>query len=687
MEHVHCASCEPTSTDGHDHYQVFLLKTIVAGVVGIILFIVNMADLLPAISTSAGFYINSCLALITLAVMIYCGGHYYKGAWRAFLAHYANMDTLIALGTGAAWIYSCIILLFNSDFAMQQQVYFESTVMIIALVNLGMLIEMRAKNSTSQAITKLLNLQPKTAQVIRNNQTLTVDVNELKINDLIRVRPGEQIPVDGIVTEGSSSVNEAMLTGEAMQAAKTVGSKVTGGTINGTGSFIFKATGVGEDTVLAQIVALVQQAQNSKPQLARLADKIAAIFVPGVLIFAILTALIWYNIGVEPVAVYMLITSMSIMVIACPCALGLAVPISVMIGIGKAAQHGILIRDADALQLIGKVTTVIFDKTGTLTIGQPRVISMLPLPHIDKKELITIASSLEANSEHPFAGAIHHTAETLELKDTKVTNFQAIPGLGIEGEIDGIPVAVGNASFMEAQLTSVEELRAEAKQNAEYGQTLIYVSKNKKLIGGLSIADPIKPDVKDAIQRLQAMHLKVVMVSGDQHTTCEAVGKRLGITEIKAEVMPAEKASFINSLQLQGEKVAMVGDGINDAVALSQADVGIAIGSGTDIAIQSADITLMGTSLIGVSEAIIISRAAEKNMRENLFGAFIYNVIGIPIAAGILYPLIGVLLSPMLAGVAMALSSITVVTNANRLRRLNPKNIPKDPKMKGEKSE
>lgn len=685
MEHVHCASCEAHSADGHEHYQLFLLKTIIAGIVGTILFVINMFDLLPQINTSAGFYINACLALVTLAVMIYCGGHYYTGAVRAFRAHYANMDTLIALGTGTAWIYSCIILLFIKDFPVQQQVYFESTVMIIALVNLGMLIEMRAKNTTTEAITKLLNLQPKTAQVLRNDQTVTVAINELQVNDLIRVRPGEQIPVDGIVTDGSSAVNEAMLTGEAMQQVKTVGSMVTGGTINGTGSFVFKATSVGEDTVLAQIISLVQQAQNSKPPLARLADKIAALFVPGVLIFAILTALIWYNVGIEPVAVYMLITSMSIMVIACPCALGLAVPISVMIAVGKAAQYGVLIRDADALQEIGKVTTIVFDKTGTLTLGQPRVISVLPLPHADKKELISIASSLEAHSEHSFAGAIHHTAETMDLKNSKVTNFQAIPGLGIEGEIEGVHVAVGNASFMQAQLTPVDDLRAEAVQNAEYGQTLIYVSKNRKLLGGLCIADPIKPDAKDAIKKLLDLQIKVVMVSGDQHATCEAVAKRLGIKEIKAEVMPAEKANFINSLQIQGEKVAMIGDGINDSIALSQANVGIALGTGTDIAIESADITLMSKSLIGVSEAIIISRAADKNMRENLFYAFIYNVIGIPIAAGILYPLIGMLLSPMLAGVAMALSSVTVVMNANRLRLVDPTKIRDIPKQNGEK--
>lgn len=670
MKHAH-GSCCAVPLD-NKQYQYLVLKTIIASILGTVLFVISMFDLVPPLHTESGYYINCCAALLSLGVLLYCGADFFVGAWRAFKAHYATMDTLIALGTGSAWIYSVLVLLLINTLPTQMNVYFESTVVIIALVNLGMLIEMRARRKTSSAITQLLNLQPKTACVIRKDQEINVNIAQLQINDLIRVRAGEQIPVDGIIVSGDSDVDESMLTGEAMPLHKKIDDFVTGGTLNKSGSFIFKATTIGTATVLAQIVNLVQQAQNSKPPLAKLADKIAAIFVPLVLIIAIATALIWYDFGPEPTPVYMLITAMSVLVIACPCAVGLAVPISVMIGVGKAAQFGILVRNADALQKMCKVTTVVLDKTGTITLGEPRIINIFPMPNQDIRSILTVAASLEMGSEHPYATAIRQAAHGQELQCAKVDNFHAVAGLGINGLIDGVPVAVGNASFMEAQLINVEGMQEQAKQSAEYGQTLIYVAKNKVLIGGLSIADPIKPEAKSVVAQLKALQLKVIMITGDQHTTAAAVAKRVGIDEVIAEVMPQEKASKIDALQMQDEVVCMVGDGINDALALTQADVGIALATGSDIAIESADITLIAHSLQSVVDTIYISRKTVENMRQNLKGAFIYNIIGIPIAAGILYPLIGVLLNPMLAGLAMALSSFTVVTNANRLRLIKP---------------
>jgi len=466
-----------------------------------------------------------------------------------------------------------------------------------------------------------------------------------------------------------------MLTGEPLANEKKIGDKVIGGTLNKNGSFIFQTSHVGKETVLAQIIQLVQQAQNSKPALARLADQISAYFVPSVLIIAIVTALIWFNVGIEPKIAYMLVTSMAVLVIACPCALGLAVPISVTVGIGKAAEYGVLIRHADALQQAGQLTTIVLDKTGTITLGRPEVTGVYPVHDQDRNRMLILAASLEVGSEHPLAEAIVTAAKKDGLALLNTTNFHAITGQGVGGTIDGQQIWLGNRYLMEQQRIELGGLKQQADQLAASGQTPIFVAAEKEIIGILSIADPIKPDSKIAIQRLQKMGLKVIMMTGDHQMTAHAIANQVGISDVMAEVLPKDKAEKISELQKKSEKVGMVGDGINDAPALAQAEVGFAIGTGTDVAIESAGITLMRGSLQGVADAIVISQQTIRNMKQNLFGALIYNVMGIPIAAGILFPFTGLLLNPMIAGAAMALSSVTVVTNANRLRFFKPTGI------------
>lgn len=662
------------SLTAQHHHQSLLVKTFVAAIIGIPFFLLGMFDAFPSLQTNSGHWFNLLLGGVTLGVLIYSGKHFFVGAWLAARAHIANMDTLIAVGTGMAWLYSMIAILFTAYLpTMAQHVYFEAAIVIIALVNLGALLELRARRHTSEAIQRLLRLQPKTARVIRNNREFDVPIDTLEVDDLIRVHPGEQIPVDGIIIEGTSTVDESMLTGEPLAQQKIIHDKVFGGTLNKSGSFIFKAQRVGKTTVLAQIIQLVQQAQNSKPALARLADQVSAVFVPAVLITAVLTALVWFNIDIEPKAAYMLVTSMAVLIIACPCALGLAVPISVIVGIGKAAEYGVLIRHADALQQAGQLTTLVLDKTGTITQGQPQVTGVYPASPTNHQQLLTLAASLEINSEHPLAEAIVNAAKELNYSLLSVNDFQAVSGLGVLGSIDNQQVVLGNKKFMEQQKIPLGEWHTKGESFATTAQTPIYIASNQILLGIITIADPIKADSPSAINKLKQMGLTVIMVTGDHSTTANAIAKQVGIEQVIANVLPQDKASKIAELQLQGAKVGMVGDGINDAPALARAAVGFAMGSGTDIAIESADITLMRSSLYGVVDAIVISQQTVKNMKQNLFGAFVYNVIGIPIAAGILFPILGILLNPMLAGLAMALSSVTVVSNANRLRFFKPK--------------
>lgn len=651
------------------YYHQLLYKTIFVFGIGLPSFVLAMFNTLPSLVTPIGYLLNWLLGILTLSVLIYSGGHFFISAWKNLRNHSATMDTLIALGTGVAWLYSMVTLLFSHALpVIAQHVYFEAATVIIALVNLGALLELRARRHTSDAIKRLMNLQPKTARVIRQQHEIDIPLEEVQIHELIRVRPGEQIPVDGVITEGSSSIDESMLTGEPLPKVKQVGDKAVAGTMNKSGSFIFQATHVGQETVLAHIIHMVQQAQSSKPKLARLADQIAAIFVPLVMIIAVLTALIWFNAPIEGKLGYMLVTAMSVLVIACPCALGLAVPISVMIGVGKGAEFGILIRQADALQQAGSLTTIVLDKTGTITQGKPQVIGIYPLPHWTEEQLLSYAANLEVGSEHPLAEAILTKAKEKGLPFSSVEQFQTFEGYGVIGVLNQQKICLGNQKLMAREQIDIGVLTDQANQYAHLGQTPIYVALDQKAIGFLTIADPIKLDSKAAIQQLQNMGLNIVMLTGDHAATAQAIATQVGIQKVFADVLPQDKSTVIQQLQQQGEKVGMVGDGINDAPALAQAEVGFAIGSGTDVAIESAGITLMRSSLIGVADAIQLSQNTVRNMKQNLFGAFIYNVVGIPVAAGILYPWLGVLMNPMLAGLAMALSSVTVVSNANRLR-------------------
>lgn len=653
----------------HAYYRNLVYKTSFASIVSIPLILMGALGWMPELTSTRGHFVNLILCFLTLGVLIYSGGHFFTNAWKALRNHNANMDTLIALGTGMAWLYSLFAVLFTSWLpTLAQHVYFEATTTIIALVNLGALLELRARRHTSDAVKRLMKLQPKNARLVRGTEELDVPIASLQIGDTVRVRPGEQIPVDGVLVEGHSYVDESMLTGEPLPAAKGIGDSVVGGTFNKTGSFIFKTSHVGKETVLAKIIQLVQQAQNSKPKLARLADKISSVFVPAVMIVAICTALLWFNFGPEPKNAYMLVTAMAVLVIACPCALGLAVPISVMVGIGKAAEHGILIRQADALQQAGALTTIVFDKTGTLTEGHPKITGLYPATGYSEAQLLTLAASLEAGSEHSLAEAILSAAKEKNYQLSEVTDFQAIEGHGVSGVIDKKRVYLGNRALLKMQEIPLEDGNERAEQLAQLGQTPVYLAIDKHIAGILAISDPIKSDAKAAVANLQTKGLKIVMLTGDHPVTAKAIASQIGINSVIAEVLPKDKATKIAELQARGEKVGMVGDGINDAPALARANVGFAMGTGTDIAIESAAITLLGGSLQGIASAISISQQTVRNMKQNLFGALIYNAIGIPIAAGVLFPTTGLLLNPMLAGLAMALSSVTVVSNANRLR-------------------
>ncbi len=656
------------------HYRRLIRNTVVAGALAAPLMLAELAGWLPTLTSPDGRWFWIATGLLTLAAMIYSGGHFFGGAWRQFRHHNANMDTLIALGTGAAWSYSMLVALFpNSVPSLAQHAYFEAAVTIIALINLGSALESRARGKASTAIQRLLGLRPKTARLVMGDQERDVPIETLRIGDSIRVRPGEKIPVDGDIVHGHSTVDESMLTGEPLPVVKQAGDAVTGGTVNQTGTFVFRAARVGEDTVLAHIVASVRQAQNSKPPIGRLADQVAAVFVPSVLIVAVLTALAWFNFGPEPRIGYILVTSLTVLIIACPCALGLATPISIMVGVGKAAEHGILIRDGEALQQVGQLTAVVLDKTGTVTAGRPTVTSVTVLPGFQEDEIFALAAGLEAGSEHPLAQAILNAARDRGLSIPPVERFEAIAGHGASGEANGRAVLAGNRRLLETHGIDTTLLQAEAERLATQGQTPVFVAVDGRPAGIVAVADPIKPDSAAAVRRLRELGLNVVLLTGDHTATAHAIAAQAGIEEIHAEVPPTGKADVIAGLQARGEVVGMVGDGINDAPALARADVGLAMGTGTDIAIESAGITLVRGSLHGIADAVALSRATLRNIRQNLFGAFLYNTLGIPLAAGALYPATGLLLNPMLAGAAMALSSFTVVSNANRLRGFQPR--------------
>jgi len=627
------------------------------------------------VNTNIERFVWLIIGLLTLGVMVLSGKHFYIGAWQSFKNHSANMDTLIALGTGTAWIYSMVVVFIpNVVPDMARHVYFEATAMIIGLINLGLALELKARGRTSESIKRLIGLQPKTAKVIRQNEEIDIAIEQVLKGDVIRVRPGEKIPVDGNVLEGKTSIDESMLTGEPMPSEKTIGDKVTAGTINKTGSILFEATHVGKDTALAHIINMVKQAQNSKLPIGRLADVISGYFVPIVMIIAIISALIWLNFGPEPTVAFAIVSATTVLIIACPCALGLATPMSVMVGVGKAAEAGVLIRNGEALQSASKITAMVLDKTGTITLGAPKVTDIIIAGNQDKDTVLKLAASLESGSEHPLGLAIIESAKEHNIKLSSVSNFNSLTGRGVQAEVDGQALLFGNSKLMREHNVELGNFIENAQALAEEAKTPMYLAVDNQLSAIIAVADPIKEDSITAIKRLKADGIRIVMLTGDNSLTAKSVAEKVGIQEFSAEVLPEDKSKKVKELQAEGEIVGMTGDGINDAPALALANVGFAIGTGTDIAIESADITLMRGSLHGLADAISISKATIKNIKQNLFGAFIYNIAGIPFAAGILYPFFGLLLSPVIAGAAMAFSSLTVVSNANRLRLYKPKN-------------
>jgi Cu+-exporting ATPase len=648
-------------------YKTLLVKMAVSLGLGLGLMIWGMGFGTMMV-TSENQLIWLTLGVVTLGVMTVTGGHFFSGAWKAFRHHNANMDTLIALGTGTAWVYSMTVASIPDALPeMARHVYFEASAMIIGLINLGQALELRAKGKTSEAVRRLLDLRAKTARVIRDGEEQDLPVEQVRAGDHIRVRPGEKLPVDGEITEGSTRVDESMLTGEPMPVSKGEGDEVSAGTINTHGSIIYKATRVGSETALAQIIRLVKKAQGSKPAIGRLADRISSIFVPSVMLIAVVSALVWYNVGPEPAVVHMMVAATTVLIIACPCALGLATPMSVMVGVGKAAEYGALIRQGDALQTAGKLDLVILDKTGTITEGHPAV-TRFHATNGDTGRLLALAAGLEQHSEHPLAEAIMAKAKDQGATPDNVTRFEALNGKGVQGELDGQTARLGNRRWLESENIDLAELQEEANAITAEAGTPLFLALGNQALGVVGVADAVKQDSEAAIRRLHDAGIRVMMVTGDVDGTARAIAEKTGIDDYRAEVLPEDKATIVSEMRGKGYTVAMVGDGINDAPALAAADVGFAIGTGTDVAIESAGITLMRGSLHGVADAIEISRATVRNIHQNLFGAFAYNSLGIPVAAGLLYPLWGILMSPILAGAAMSLSSVTVVTNANRLR-------------------
>ena len=671
-EMADAAAEEDRAAAEHAEFRRLMTRAAVAGAVGVPLLMLGIAGAMPPL-TGWGRLFWLAVAVATLGVLIYSGGRFFSGAWKSFRHHNANMDTLVALGTGTAWLYSTLITLAPALVPAQaQHVYFEAAAVIIALINFGAALELRARGRTSEAIKRLINLQPQTARVIRDGRELDVPVAQVGLGETLRVRPGEKIAVDGEVIEGSSAIDESMLTGESMPVEKGVGDEVIGGTLNTSGTLLFRVRRIGSDTALAHIIECVRQAQNSKPAIGRLVDKVAAVFVPAVMIFAVLTFLAWFNFGPEPKAAFVLVTTMTVLIIACPCALGLATPISIMVGVGKAAEFGVLIRNGEALQRTGQVTTVVLDKTGTVTQAKPTVTAVTAMAGWSRDGVLGYAAALEKGSEHPVAAAVVAAAAEAEIAPLPVERFAAVAGHGVTGVVDGQSVLFGNAALLTGAGVALDEIGDEMLRLARDGQTPMALAIGGRAAGVVAVADPVKADAKAAIERLQRAGVSVVMLTGDHPQAAEAVARQVGIETVMAEVLPDQKADRVAALQGRGEVVAMVGDGVNDAPALARADVGFAIGTGTDVAIESADVTLMRGSLHGVADAMAVSNATVRNIKQNLFGAFIYNTLGIPIAAGVLYPLFGVLLNPIVAGAAMAFSSLTVVSNANRLRWFKP---------------
>ncbi len=615
--------------------------------------------------------------VLATPVVLWGGWPFFQRGWASVLSRHLNMFTLIALGTGAAYGYSAVATLFPGIFPPsfrgmdgEVAVYFEAAALITTLVLLGQVLELRARSQTSSAIKSLLGLAPKTARVLRGGAEEDIPLESVQIGDRLRVRPGEKVPVDGRVEEGSSAVDESMLTGEPMPVEKTAGAKVTAGTVNGTGSFVMRAERVGADTVLAQIVRMVSEAQRTRAPIQRLADVVSGYFVPAVLLVAVVTFAAWALFGPEPRMAHALVNAVAVLIIACPCALGLATPMSIMVGTGRGATAGVLIRNAEALETLEKVDTLVVDKTGTLTLGKPRLLSVVVMPEYREEDLLRMAASIEQSSEHPLAAAILAGAREKGITASKTESFASVTGKGVTGNVDGHKVLVGNVALLESASVDIKPLLERASVLQRDGQTVMFVAIDQRPAGLLGVADPIKEATPEAITMLHGEGIRVVMLTGDNHATAEVVARKLGIDDVHAEVLPEQKSAVVKQLQAQGHTVAMAGDGVNDAPALAQAHVGIAMGTGTDVAMESAGVTLVKGDLRGIVRALRLSRGTMRNIRQNLFFAFVYNLLGVPIAAGVLYPFFGLLLSPMLASAAMTFSSVSVITNALRLRKL-----------------
>lgn len=608
------------------------------------------------------------IGIVCLWLLATAGRTFFTNAWQALTHKRATMDTLVALGTGAAWLFSMLVVTFPQWFpAASRHVYFEASAMIIGLISLGHYIEAKAKANTTRSLQALINLQPQVATLVTEQGDRDITIDEISLGMRLRVKPGEKVPVDGIVESGESYLDESMLTGEPVPVNKQSGDAISAGTINQDGSLIIQASGVGSDTMLSRIITMVREAQSSKPAIAKLADQISSVFVPVVVAIAIFSALVWFMVGPEPKASYMLVVTTTVLIIACPCALGLATPLSVTVGIGKAAEMGILIKDADVLQSASKIDTVVFDKTGTLTQGKPNVQNVYAVDD-NSERLLTLTASIEQQSEHPLAKAIVSQANQQGLTLSEVTDFENRRGQGVFATVEQQTIAVTSLGYAQSQPWDLTEVDDALQQYLDKAWTPIVIAANNKVIGVIAIADPIKSDAKEAVEALKANHITPIMLTGDNPRVAQAIADQLGIEQVIAQVLPDEKAGHIARLQNEGRCVAMIGDGVNDAPALALADIGIAMGGGSDVAIESAQMTLLNSSPLSVIRAIELSKATVRNMKQNLFGAFVYNSLGIPIAAGVLYPSFGFLLSPVVAGAAMALSSITVVSNANRLR-------------------
>jgi len=637
----------------------------------VVVFVGSLPHFFPWVPSLLGNHF--LLWALATPVQFWIGRRFYKGAWAAGKHGRADMNTLVAVGTSAAYFYSAAAALFPSFFkagGIRPEVYFDTSAVIITLILFGRMLEARAKGRTSEAIKKLIRLQPKTALVIRAGAEIDIPVKDVVVGDIVVVRPGERIPVDGVVTKGRSAVDESMITGESLPVEKKGGDEVIGATMNKMGSFEFRATKVGKNTALAQIIRLVQEAQGSKAPIQRLADVIAGYFVPVVISIAVLTFIAWIIFGPKPVLTFALLNFVAVMIIACPCALGLATPTAVMVGTGKGAENGILIKGGESLETAGKITTIVFDKTGTLTKGEPEVTDIQAVPPFSEADVLRLAASAEKTSEHPLGEAIMKKAQGKDLALPAAENFRALEGLGIEADIEGQNVVIGNDKLMAERGVDIGALAEKSKTLSEEGKTPVFMAVNGRPAGLIAVADTLKEDSVEAVNKIRRLGLEVIMLTGDNRRTAEAIALQAGIDSVVPELLPADKVREIKKLQEAGKKVAMVGDGINDAPALAQADIGIAIGSGTDVAIEAADITLIKNDLFGVSKAIELSRRTMRTIKQNLFWAFIYNVIGIPVAAGVLYPFFRVLLNPMIASAAMAASSVSVVSNSLRLRRV-----------------